>query len=403
MPTSIDLTDPSTLAELTDLIAHLREFSTFKSLKRSEWFKRCKTRLDVLLSYPHIENHVLEHRSEREWIRCVSWNIEKGKRFEGLVKAFATDSRLSGADVICLQEADAGMSRSRNRFVALELAHVLKMNFAFAPCWIELTPGVGEDREVPGGNTWSLQGNAILSRFPIKSAKMVRLPQCFEPFDFEEKRYGARNAVICVLDLGSKVLKVVCTHLEVRNTPGCRARQMTALLHSLEAGSDQPILIAGDFNSNTFARGTSWRTLCGYLRLTMTNPQRLVTSTLNPQSREPLFEGLRESGFQWEPFNDHRATGGTYLRSLEDVRFIPGFLANHAMKAVDRFKDGLPLRLDWFVTKNLSPASTPSAGEDSERSPRPLPPTTVDILEDGTWVETIADHRPILVDLSLAD
>lgn len=403
MSTRLDLNDPSTLPELTSLIAHLCSFPTMKSLRRSGWFKENHNRLDRLLNQPHVENQFRRERSIREWIRCVSWNIEKGKNFEEIVRAFTSDSRLACADVILLQEVDAGMARSRNRFVARDLALALKMNFAFAPCWIELTRGVGNDLEISGENTLSLQGNALLTKCPIQFAGISRLPRGFEAFDCAEKRYGGRNGLYCDLDLGSKQLRAVCTHLEVRNTPRCRARQMSGLLQTISPNRNDPVLIAGDFNSNTFGRGTAWRTLGGYLRLTTTKPLELAASTLSPQHREPLFQVLRESGFEWEMFNDHLATGVTHLQSLEDLRFIPPFLLQSALRAVQNFSAGLPLRLDWFAGKNISVASTSPPAEISSESGGPLAPTTFGKLEDGTAVETIADHRPILLDVRISD
>ncbi|MFI5176107.1 MAG: hypothetical protein ACHQKY_14700, partial [Terriglobia bacterium] len=183
------LDDPGFQTTLTDLQDHLRAYPTLQALTSSAWFSQNRTRVESILNHPHVESQFSPVSSERDWLRCISWNIEKGKELDSLLEIFSSDQRFLTADLILLQEADFGMARSGNRFVARELACALGMNFAFAPCFVELTKGVGEDLKAAGENSSGLQGNAILSRFPIRSARTIRLPQCFEPFEFTEKRF----------------------------------------------------------------------------------------------------------------------------------------------------------------------------------------------------------------------
>ena len=394
------LQQPGFLTEFADLQHHLHSHPTLKSLKCSEGWAQNLRRIEKILENPHVENVPPERRPPRAWLRCISWNIEKGKKLDEIINIFKSDQRLCRADLILLQEADLGMARSGNRFVARELANALQMNFAFAPCFIELTKGAGDDLKATGENASGLQGNAIITRFDIESARVVRLPQCFEPFEFSEKRYGGRNALICDLKMGEGGMTVATTHLEVRNTPQCRARQMGTVLDALIGCKNRKILIGGDFNSNTFARGTLWRTMWGLFRLMTARPNDLLASTLAPQSREPLFELLRRSGFEWNPFNDGTATSFTFLRSLEDVHLIPRPLRDHAYRTLRQFEKGLPLRLDWFAARNLSPACHAGATQIDLGGDGPSPPMTFSNFENGQVPDSCSDHRPILVDLS---
>lgn len=401
MPLAHFLNDPTSLGEIADLTTHLKSFATLRSLRRSSWFAANQERIARLLDNPFVDNLGTARASTRSWIRCVSWNIEKGKKLDLLLRAVSSDRGFATADIVFLQEADLGMSRSGNRFVAREIASVLGMNCAFAPCYIELGKGVGDDLEVSGENTFSLQGNAILSRFPLTSAHIIRLPQCFEPFEFAEKRYGSRNGLLCELQVNSKTLVAISTHLEVRNTPHCRARQMKVLMNALLKESDAPVLIAGDFNSNTFPRGNTLRTIGAFLRLSALTPEEVLRSTLHPQTREPLFTLLNENGFRWNDLNDAQPTAFTSLRSLEDLRFLPSLLHRRVLRLLRSFERGMPLRLDWFVGRNLRCAAPSTSSDATATGFIPLPPATIDCFEEGTPAEAISDHRPILVDLEL--
>ena len=400
MPNDTYLDDPGFPEGLANLQTHLRSHPTLQSLTSSAWYSHSRKQIEQILGHVHTENRSFAVPPERLWLRCLSWNIEKGTKLDMLIDIFRSDWRFFSADLILLQEADLGMARSGNRFVARELARTLGMNFAFAPCFIELTKGAGEDLNAGGENSSGLQGNAILSRFPIESAQTIRLPQCFEPFEFHEKRYGSRAALVCRFDLGGRKMTVVTTHLEVRNSPRCRARQIASLIQGLREGSDTIVVIGGDLNSNTFARGTAWRTLRSLVRLVASKPGDLLASTLSPQAREPLFDVLRQSGFDWGSFNDTTATAVTFLRSLEDVRLIPRFLRTRAFKTLKSFEKGLPLRLDWFAGKNISPAVSPDRKATGVQGSEPLSPMTITRFENGVEPEKVSDHRPILVDLA---
>jgi len=81
-------------------------------------------------------------------------------------------------------------------------------------------------------------GNAVLSRFPVRSV---------EHLDLAVDRYEPRGALDVCIDLGLRpLLRVVATHLGLR--PGERREQVRRILAKVERESPHPTLLMGDLN-----------------------------------------------------------------------------------------------------------------------------------------------------------
>jgi endonuclease/exonuclease/phosphatase family metal-dependent hydrolase len=321
----------------------------------------------VNFSVSKIRDSTAEVRS----LRLVSWNIEKGKRWDRLVTCLGVEE-IRTADILCLNEVDEGMARSQNRRVADELAIRLGMRSLFGPAYHELTKGIGEERLAPGENELGIQGNAILTRLPVLHERNVRLPVCHDPSGSEERREGGRCALVVELDCGGgRSLTVANTHLEVLTTTECRSCQMTFLLSKL---GDGPAVLAGDLNTNTFDRGTRWHTFISVLRLLHPDSG---TAVMQPWRYEPLFEDLKRAGFVWETFNDDQPTCYADLESLEDRKYVPRILQNYILRRTHR----LPLKLDWIAGRFVRPMTTGRTLTNLPAEP--------------------SDHRPIMCDIEI--
>src|SRR5215470_637776 len=151
-------------------------------------------------------------------MRIVTWNIEKGKRWQ-LLQSCLSHTAIRTADILCLNEVDEGMARSGNLRIGYEIGERLGMQVVFGPTFKELTKGFGDELLSPGENTTGLQGNATLSRFPVLEFENLLLPSCFDHSKRPDKRDGNRHGLIAYLDCGAgKKLTVVNTHLEVFGT-----------------------------------------------------------------------------------------------------------------------------------------------------------------------------------------
>ena len=391
---------PPAYSDNQELIAELRSFATRSELQASESYRKHEARLSNLLDQPRLFVADKAQPYLRDLLRIAHWNLEKGKYLDATIDAFRRHPVLRCADLLSINEADVGMNRSGQRFVALELGQALGMHVAFAPVYLEFSKGYGDDLMMPGENTIALQGNAILSRYALSNLRIIRLPVCYDHFEHAEKRIGNRNALAADVEINGRPLNFVTTHLEVRNSPACRARQMAAIIDELEkSGTPRSSIIAGDFNSNTFARGGRWRTLRGFARMLLSNPEKLMRQIAAPQSREPLFDLLYRHGFTERGFNSEAITCRVPLNILEDRSRLPAIFTRIIEHRLAAYHNQLDFRLDWIIARNAQPLSD-SEVIDSATGTASLSPQTITGLKNERGTQ-ISDHDPITADLSI--
>ncbi len=180
-----------------------------------------------------------------DMLKIAVFNMERGMRFDAAVEFLQDCPALQGTDIMLANELDNGCIRSGCRDVTAEIAGVLGMNAVYGLEFIELA-----NPNDPKG----FHGNAIFSRWPVAWAKVLRLPEEHNwYFDHRQSRIGGRLAIFALLEIGGRELGVVCVHLENRTDGAGRERQMKAILeYAEELFPSQPVVIGGDFNTNTF-------------------------------------------------------------------------------------------------------------------------------------------------------
>ena len=266
-------------------------------------------------------------------LRIAAWNAERLKH----IAASAALLRSAGADVALLSEVDVGMARSGNRHTAADLAAALGMGYVYGVEFVEL--GLGDARETlwhaGQSNRAGFHGNAILSRFRLAEAFLVRLDAGGAWFgaeaSAEQRRLGGRMALVARIADAPRPLWVVEVHLESRSTPAQRSAQMHLLLDALsERIGDAACVIGGDLNTLALPRG-----------------EVLPEAALrDPSGDEPLFAAVAEAGFAWARSNTCHVTS----RTRPDGAPLPPFT-----------------RIDWLLVRGLTaraPATLPALGPD---------------------------------------
>ena len=198
---------------------------------------------------------------------------------------------LKSADVWILNEVDWGVKRTEYREVVRELGKTLNMNWAYGVEFLEIdskqlgtdTFDDGETKEeqqqlqevfaIDKERLRALHGNAVLSRYPIRSARLVPFTIGYDWFKeskirplekakrkagiligeglLREVRRGGRTTLYVDLDVpeapGHRVT-IACTHLENRAKPKIRRQQMGELLNQVRDTAN-PVIVAGDMNT----------------------------------------------------------------------------------------------------------------------------------------------------------
>ncbi len=381
-------------------IEGLRKYKTIAELRRSAFFAHYGEHIERFLKTPQIFSHPGVTPLLDSFVRVVQWNIEKGKRFDLILDRLQASEILRWADIVILNEADRGMSRSQNRHVAQLLAEKLGMHMAFCPAHFELTKGTDDDLILDGENCESLQGNAILSRYPVLESCVVQLPVSFEPYEFQEKRFGWRSCLWARLQLKKSSIWVGSVHLELRNTPRCRARQMRYILEHLPGGGGEAYLLGGDLNTNSFGRGTAWRTIQSIARLLFNSPSKIKDQLLHPERYgEPLFGVLNCHDFFWEGLNSYEETARAAIYSLEETGNLPASLLGVLKKRFEPYHGYLCFKLDWLLARNVKALGN---GQLNDACTGVVSLSPACLKGENAGPHRISDHLPIYADLDLA-
>lgn len=397
-------TPPDISSNNQHLVTALCRFATFDELRRSEFYQEYKAVLKQLLDELSVFRPGSTKPRLASFLRVVEWNIERGTQLQGIIEVLNTHPVLRFADLLLLNELDEGMLRSGNLRVAEELSRSLSANTVFGVEYLELTKGVDQERTLAGDNTAALHGNAILTRYEFSNAQLVRLPRCENNFESVERRIGGRIGILVDIDFAGTTFVVGNTHLDVVNTPGCRARQMRAMLQALDArlkmqnDPDRAAVVGGDLNTHTFARGTRLRAMRNTATVLNSNREHLRRRLSHPELREPAIREFARFGYQINGFNDRSSTSRTIVSNLDDPSRLPRPMKWWVNRRVGPEGLLLEFRLDWLAGRRIRALKS---GEVVDRKTGILSMDAQTILGLEYQGSAISDHDPIVVDLVL--
>ena len=263
------------------------------------------------------DNFVEPPKTVPEALGVLMFNMERGVNLEEIREFLRDCPDIQPFDLILANELDDGCARSGNKNTARELAKAFGLNYAWGLEFIEL---------VNDENEKGFHGNAVFSRWPIRRAGVIRLPEEYNWYFDRQRRIGGRLAVFAELDVGGKPLGAVSIHLENRTHGEGRLHQMQTILEAVRRElPDMPLILGGDLNTNTFDGR---------------DKEDINDIAASPEMRRRCLEDV----FDFEPLLP--------LAAGEGYRTVPGEPKLTRRKPMP---DGsfLPLRLDWIMVKGV--------------------------------------------------
>ena len=320
-----------------------------------------KAKLEKHLSMVHIVNRNTEYKLDKPYLRVADWNIHKGYNLEEIKEILTNPSTyekknianvrpkdrkrfkeelytFSTADIICLSEVDIGMPRTKYKNIVSELSNILNSDYAYATEYIEVGP-LFLKQNVDVTKYKGLHGNVIISKFPIISAKVIRMPEQYDWYRSEvakkqpplerfrkfgalsifserimpnEVRHGSRNAIIADIKLpNDQLITVALTHLEDRAYPDQRLKQFKYLLQNIKDRKN-PVILTGDFNTST-------------------------TDTKPTSMKKEIYKRVRDPHFIL------RATGSAFVPGLPVVPGLAAVAFSKLLQYKDPFSPHIPI------------------------------------------------------------
>lgn len=460
-----------------------------------ELFNKLQKQLNTaIIEQPEDGTNFLHGMILGDFFRVAQWNIERGFNVDKIEKVLSAKdipglqldkeiseeaTILSKASIIIFNEVDIGIPRTKYENIAKRLANKLKMGYVFAPEFIEVDPyqlGVKkftkEERayletealkeldNIKKEKYLGLHGTAILSKYPILSARVIRLPDAYNWYQEEsnkistleelkrkaaqsvfaekvltELRHGGRMAVIADVELpNNQVITIVATHIENRCTPDKRLEQVKFLLTNLK-GINNPIVLAGDFNTTgADASPTSVKkevlkkvkdkdfiikqaffviTPFGLVENLFVNGVSFIRQFKNPTARNIPILSPNKERLMFDFIKDFKFSDGKTF----DVRGVPekthrgnyGLLSDSNERDVKGFKTTFEMqkafgiakyKLDWFFVKPLN--LTNSDDKDGSYIFSPHYGRTHSAI-NRSFGERISDHDPITIDIPVGE
>lgn len=370
----------------------IRRVGSTRRWQSSTLYQKLKPLLNATLDVCEMGNGSEGEVQRRPFFRAVAWNVERGIFFDGIVDVLRRHEALASADLYFIPETDVGMARSKNRNVARELAARLGLNYAFSPCYLNLDKGNGPEVLLADGhNETGVHGNALLSRWPLKNPRQIRLKNCKDKMRGREKRLGSQRALVVDVLLPGGALRAVCIHLDAHSSQKQRAGQMKTILDFLDQEKfDGPTLIGGDWNTSTYYANHALPVFFSFWRRVAMGPA-YVTKNHYPYPERyferRLFAMIERRGFDYKNCN---AIGvptmhyhlGDEVKNKNMRDWTPRFFQIFVDWAMRKAQGLAQFKLDWFAATGLNPI--------------PGSPKVIGGLQHNG--RSISDHDAILVD-----
>lgn len=158
-------------------------------------------------------------------------------------------------------------------------------------------------------------------------------------------------------------------------------------------------LFGGDLNTHTYNLQNRFYALFSLAHKALfLGTAATISHYMSPEKmfEKPVFDMFRRYGFAFQPYNDH--SKGTLLYDIDEITFrlkarnyLPEKFYDWLRTKLKPWREGIPLRLDWFAGKGFEIVSEPEGIYG--------PPRTIALPHRKG--KRISDHNPIMVDLRI--
>ncbi|MDX1387222.1 MAG: endonuclease/exonuclease/phosphatase family protein [bacterium] len=398
----------STAVEINHNLQHhfeeLSQFKSFKDMEASALFKRISEEVQSVLQGYEV-GHFAFPQEPKPFYRAVTWNIERGIEFEGILHHLKTHPILNRGDIFLIPETDMGMARSGNRNVARDLAQELKLNYFFVPTYINLSKGNGTEIHFEGDNAEAIHGNAILSRHPLKEFHNIPLHNAKDKMKGKEKRIGNQQALACTVEFPQGDVRLICAHLDAHSSKRHRKDQVRLIMDYLNKLEPLPSLFGGDLNTTTYnSRNAFWAIFGFWVRVCM-GVRNVVANHYPYPNRwfeRGLFKAFEKNNFDYKKWNEPGAcTLHYHVEDLKRIKNLRDLVPQWCFKFIDwacaKNNGYCSFKLDWFAGKDLKVVQENTSFPDS-----PFPPLAPQVVGDLKYLgRECSDHDAIVADFSI--
>ena len=370
----------------------LMDFHSTRRLESSPEYTRIRGEVERIMSTVVGEDFGPSDPPLRTPLRATAWNIERGLQVQGVIENLTNHPRMRHSDILFLTEVDFGMARSGNLCVAREIAGELELNYAYANCYISLVKGSGLEFKAQGENRLSLHGNALFSRFPLRQAHAVALPNGKDKMRGKEKRLGCQQAVVGRVDHPVQPFWAITLHLDAHSSQNHRYLQMKLILDHVETlQPGLPVLIGGDWNTSTYNARRAAYSILGYARRVLMGINNVLLNHYPYPDRwfeRKLFQEVERRGYEYRSLNQPGAC--TLHYEVNDLAintnmgdWIPDWCFWFIRWALKDVGGKCSMKLDWFAGRDIVADSS-------------HPPAVLDEIHDRE--NPLSDHDPIVLD-----
>ncbi|MCP5464473.1 MAG: hypothetical protein H7A33_05550 [Deltaproteobacteria bacterium] len=379
------------------LAAELHRLSVFKSTKEIENSNAFQAMKDEILKiiYGYEFGRYAETKKEkpRDFRRAVLWYLEHGKNFEGILETMRNRALVSQADLYFLPAVDIGLERTDNLNVVRSLALELSYNYYFATSFVHLND-IDKDGQISPNNRVAIEGNAILSKYPLRNLRSFALPNFRDPASENPKRIGCEKVVLADVAFPEGDVTAVCVNLPDFSSQRQRFLHMRQISRKLrEMVRNKPVLIGGDLKTSTYNCRNDWMFFFSVANKVFRGYDYIVNEHhCRPDQHfdRRLFHYLERKDWHFKDLNEE-SRGSFHAKPIDLIRDLgDGFAAKLIKKLLKDHEEKISLKNDWFMG---SPQIVASSSPQAER-----PKVISHLFYEG---RPVSSHDPILLDFEL--